>query len=178
MTGLGEIEAALGRIATHGSTRGPSWVALPLSSHGCNRGTAGMSEQYIGLITLLVAGYDEAIRFYVDVLGFHLVADQVQGDGKRWVVVAPPHAADRAGHAALLLAKATTPEQRARVGDQTGGRVMLFLNTEDFDADHTRMLAAGVQFLEAPRTEPYGKVAVFQDLYGNRWDLLQLKTEA
>ena len=120
----------------------------------------------MGLVTLLVRDYDEAIRFYVDGLGFTLVEDTPQAN-KRWVVVSA------GGGASLLLAQADTDQQHARVGDQTGGRVGFFLNTDDFDRDHARMTAFGVRFLETPRDEVYGKVAVFEDLYGNRWDLLQ-----
>lgn len=120
----------------------------------------------MGLVTLVVRDYDEAIRFYRDGLGFTLVEDTPQGD-KRWVVVSA------GGGAALLLARADTDAQSARVGDQTGGRVGFFLTTDDFDRDHTRMTAFGVRFLETPRDEAYGRVAVFEDLYGNRWDLLQ-----
>ena len=119
-------------------------------------------------VTLVVRDYDEAIRFYVDAVGFDLREDTDLGGGKRWVVVAP-----RDGGAGLLLARASGPEQEARIGDQTGGRVGFFLETADFAADHARMLAAGVRFLEEPRHEPYATVAVFEDLYGNRWDLLQ-----
>ena len=125
--------------------------------------------RHLNLISLLVADYDEAIAFYRDALGFTLVEDSAQGGGKRWVVVAPRPEAE----ARILLAKAATPEQAARIGDQTGGRVFLFLHTDDFAADHARMTAAGVRFLEPPRHEPYGVVAVFEDLCGNRWDLLQ-----
>jgi catechol 2,3-dioxygenase-like lactoylglutathione lyase family enzyme len=121
----------------------------------------------LSLAALVVRDYDEAIAFYVDKLGFTLSADADQGGGKRWVVVTPG-----GGGAGLLLAKAADPVQAARVGDQTGGRVFLFLETTDFAADHARMQAAGVRFLEAPRHEPYGTVAVFEDLYGNRWDLI------
>jgi catechol 2,3-dioxygenase-like lactoylglutathione lyase family enzyme len=124
----------------------------------------------ISLTTLVVRDYDEAIDFYVGKLGFDLAEDTDQGGGKRWVVVRPYGA-----ETGLLLAKAASPDQLARVGDPGGGRVMLFLRTDDFDADHARMLAAGVTFLEAPRREPYGAVAVFQDLYGNRWDLIEPK---
>ncbi|MFD7414713.1 VOC family protein [Kitasatospora purpeofusca] len=124
---------------------------------------------HIGLTTLLVRDYDEAIAFYVDALGFELREDTPRGDGARWVVVAPRGATETG----LLLARPTKPEQLARIGDQTGGRVGLFLHTEDFAADHRRMAAAGVVFLEEPRHEAYGSVAVFQDLYGNRWDLIQ-----
>jgi catechol 2,3-dioxygenase-like lactoylglutathione lyase family enzyme len=119
-------------------------------------------------VTLVVRAYDEAIRFYVDAVGFELREDTDLGGGKRWVVVGPGD-----GGTGLLLAVASGPEQEARVGDQTGGRVGFFLETDDFAADHARMLAAGVRFLEEPRHEPYATVAVFEDLYGNRWDLLQ-----
>jgi catechol 2,3-dioxygenase-like lactoylglutathione lyase family enzyme len=125
--------------------------------------------QHISLTALLIRDYDEAIAFYVGQLGFALAEDTDQGGGKRWVVVRP-----KGAETGLLLAKATNAEQLARVGDQGGGRVMLFLQTDNFDGDHARMLAAGVRFLEAPRREPYGTVAVFEDLYGNRWDLIEL----
>ncbi|GGX75685.1 VOC family protein [Streptomyces minutiscleroticus] len=123
----------------------------------------------IALVTLVVDDYDAAIRFYTDALGFRLVEDTPRPDGSRWVVVEP----GTGSGAALLLARAKDGAQRARVGDQTGGRVGFFLHTDDFARDHARMRAAGVTFLEEPRHEPYGSVAVFQDLYGNRWDLLQ-----
>jgi catechol 2,3-dioxygenase-like lactoylglutathione lyase family enzyme len=124
----------------------------------------------VALVTLVVDDYDEAIRFYTEALGFRLVEDTPRPDGSRWVVVRPGPRQDATD---LLLARAKDEEQRARVGDQTGGRVGFFLHTDDFARDHARMLAAGVTFLEEPRHEPYGSVAVFQDLYGNRWDLLQ-----
>lgn len=127
-------------------------------------------SQHLSLVALLVRDYDEAIAFYVDRVGFTLTTDTAQGGGKRWVVVAPS-----GGGAALLLAKAVGAAQISRVGDQTGGRVGLFLQTTDFSGDHTRMQAAGVRFLEAPRYEPYGSVAVFEDLHGNRWDLIEPK---
>jgi catechol 2,3-dioxygenase-like lactoylglutathione lyase family enzyme len=123
----------------------------------------------IALVALLVRDYDEAIAFYVSGLGFTLVEDTPLEDGKRWVVVAPPGA----GGTSLLLARAATPEQRQRVGDQMGGRVFLFLHTDDFASEHARMEAAGVHFVEPPRQESYGTVAVFEDLYGNRCDLIQ-----
>ena len=123
---------------------------------------------HLGLAALVVRDYDEAIAFYTDALGFELREDTALGDGKRWVVVGPPGA--RTG---LLLAKADGPAQDSRVGDQTGERVGFFLHTDDFAADHERMLAAGVRFDEPPRHEPYGTVAVFRDLYGNRWDLVE-----
>jgi len=129
-----------------------------------------MKHQTIGLIALVVRDYDEAIRFYVDVLGFSLVEDRfVPEQNKRWVVVAPPGSSGTS----LLLARAVGDEQSSRIGNQTGGRVFLFLHTDDFDADHARLVHAGVRFLEEPRHEPYGRVAVFEDLYGNRWDLAE-----
>jgi catechol 2,3-dioxygenase-like lactoylglutathione lyase family enzyme len=121
----------------------------------------------IPLVAIVVDDYDDAIAFYVDALGFDLVEDSPIDD-KRWVVVAPP--GDGAG---VLLAAADGDVQRARVGDQTGGRVGFFLHTTDFDETFQRMSAAGVRFLEEPRHEVYGTVAVFEDLYGNRWDLLE-----
>lgn len=121
------------------------------------------------LTALLVRDYDEALGFYVGVLGFDLVEDTALGGGKRWVVVRPS-GSDGAG---LLLAKAAGEAQAARVGDQVGGRVFLFLQTDDFARDHGRMSAAGVRFLEPPRREAHGTVAVFEDLYGNRWDLIE-----
>ncbi|MEV5343224.1 VOC family protein [Streptomyces sp. NPDC052676] len=127
----------------------------------------------IALVTLVVDDYDEAIRFYTEALGFRLAEDAPRPDGSRWVVVEP--SAEGAG-TALLLARAKGEAQRERIGDQTGGRVGFFLHTDDFARDHARMRAAGVTFLEEPRREPYGTVAVFQDLYGNRWDLLQPAT--
>lgn len=126
---------------------------------------------HIALVTLLVHDYDPAIAFYTGPLGFELVEDTDRGDGSRWVVVRP-----RGGAGGLLLARADADAQRAGVGAQTGGRVGFFLHTDDFARDHARMTAAGVRFLEEPRHEPYGSVAVFEDLYGNRWDLLQPAT--
>lgn len=123
---------------------------------------------HLGLVTLVVPDYDEAIAFYVHTLGFELREDTPLEEGKRWVVVAPRGARETG----LLLARAATPGQAARIGDQTGGRVGWFLNTSDFDGDYARMRAAGVLFEGAPRDEPYGKVAVFRDPYGNRWDLI------
>ena len=126
-------------------------------------------SQSIATAALLVNEYDEAITFYCDTLGFDLVVDTDLGGGKRWVVVAPP---GRAG-AQLLLARAEGPGQSAAVGNQGGGRVMFFLETNNFARDHAAMLERGVGFLEAPRVESYGSVAVFADLYGNKWDLIQ-----
>lgn len=124
--------------------------------------------QRLILTTLVVRDYDEAIAFYVDRLGFVLKEDKPVSAGKRWVVVAPPGE----GSAGLLLAKAASDAQAEAIGNQSGGRVFLFLETDDFDRDHARYRAAGVHFVEAPREEAYGKVAVFEDLYGNKWDLL------
>lgn len=124
----------------------------------------------IALVTLVVADYDEAIAWYTGKLGFQLLEDIDQGH-KRWVVVGP---ADGSG-AALLLARASDEEQRGRIGNQTGGRVGFFLHTDDFRRDHATMTGRGVEFLEAPREEPYATVAVFRDLYGNAWDLLEPK---
>jgi catechol 2,3-dioxygenase-like lactoylglutathione lyase family enzyme len=115
---------------------------------------------------LVVHDYDEAIAFYVGVLGFELAEDRDLGGGKRWVRVRG------SGGGELLLARAVTAEQRARVGDQTGGRVFLFFETDDFARDHARLVGAGVRFLEQPRRESYGTVAVFVDLYGNKIDLI------
>ncbi|MGY4388189.1 VOC family protein [Streptomyces sp. TE12347] len=124
---------------------------------------------HIALTALLVHDYDEAIDFYTRALGFDLAEDTSRPDGSRWVVVRPPGATE----SALLLARAKDDAQRSRVGDQTGGRVGHFLYTDDFARDHARMTAEGVRFMEEPRHEAYGSVAVFEDLYGNRWDLLQ-----
>ena len=122
----------------------------------------------LGAVSLLVHDYDEAIAFYVGKLGFDLSEDADMGAGKRWVRVTP-----KGGETSLLLAKATTDDQRARVGDQAGGRVWLFLETDDLVRDHAAWSAAGVRFRETPRLEPYGKVVVFEDLYGNAWDLIE-----
>jgi len=129
-------------------------------------------RQSIVHVALVVRDYDEAIEFYTKKLNFRLVEDTYQPEQeKRWVVVAPP-GSEGAG---LLLARASTPEQKAFVGNQTGGRVFLFLNSDDFWRDYTRMVALGIVFVREPKSESYGTVAVFQDLYGNLWDLLELK---
>jgi catechol 2,3-dioxygenase-like lactoylglutathione lyase family enzyme len=125
----------------------------------------------LALVTVVVREYDEAVDWFTRALGFELVEDTPIG-ASRWVVVRPPGSAG----GGLLLARADGAAQRDRVGDQTGGRVFLFLNTDDFARDHARMLAAGVRFLEAPRTETYGTVAVFEDLCGNHWDLIEPST--
>jgi len=124
----------------------------------------------LGAVAFLVRDYDEAITWFTGALGFDLIEDTPLGPGKRWVLVAP-----RGGETPLLLAKADGAAQAARVGDQTGGRVGFFLHTDDFDRDRRRMLAAGVVFREEPRHEAYGTVAVFEDVYGNPWDLIEPK---
>ena len=121
----------------------------------------------IGAVTFVVRDYDEAITWFTDVLGFSLISDTPLGDGKRWVLVGPGE------ETPLLLAKADGPEEATAVGNQAGGRVAFFLHTDDFSRDHARMTAAGVTFRETPRHEAYGTVAVFEDLYGNPWDLIQ-----
>lgn len=126
---------------------------------------------HLGSIALLVRDYDEAIAWYTGCLGFDLIEDSPRGDGKRWVLLAPAGSRETR----LLLAKAANPRQLRSVGNQSGGRVFLFLQVEDFQAMHERMRAKGVHFCEPPREEAYGTVAVFEDLYGNRWDLLQLR---
>jgi catechol 2,3-dioxygenase-like lactoylglutathione lyase family enzyme len=131
-------------------------------------------KQFIGYVALVVGDYDEAIRFYVDTLGFILVEDTyIEAQKKRWVLVAPPGSAETK----LLLARAVGPEQSSRVGNQTGGRVFLFLQTDDFWRDYETYKAKGVIFVREPKKESYGMVAVFEDLYGNRWDLLQREHE-
>jgi len=128
----------------------------------------------VATVALLVGNYDKAIAWYVERLGFVLTDDVDLGGGKRWVTVAPPNG----NGARLLLAEASGEEQASRIGDQTGGRVFLFLETDDFARDHQAMLAKGVDFREAPRFEPYGTVVVFADLYGNLWDLIEPKRPA
>lgn len=123
----------------------------------------------ISHVSVLVRDYDEAIAYYTEILGFLLVQDVALNATKRWVLVAPPGATETA----LLLAKAVTPKQQSRIGNQTGGRVFLFLQAEDFWRDYEAMKSRGVKFAEEPREEPYGTVAVFLDLYGNKWDLVQ-----
>jgi catechol 2,3-dioxygenase-like lactoylglutathione lyase family enzyme len=123
----------------------------------------------IGLVTLVVRDYDEAIRYYVEVLGFRLLEDREVSPSKRWIVVAPTGQKGTA----LLLAKAATDDQAVHVGNQTGGRVFLFLYSDNFARDHKKMKATGVTFIESPRHEDYGTVAKFEDLYGNRWDLIE-----
>lgn len=132
--------------------------------------------QTLGYVTLLVREYDEVIAFFTQKLGFELVEDSPSkdrlGQEKRWVLVAPPGSRGTQ----LLLAQASTPEEEIRIGNQTGGRVFLFLHTDDFWRDYRAMTARGVRFVREPKEEPYGTVAVFEDLYGNKWDLLQLNS--
>lgn len=128
-----------------------------------------LARMKIAQLTYLVRDYDEAIRWFTDKLGFILKEDSKLSDTKRWVVVAPPGE----NGAALLLAKAEGDKQKAAVGDQCGGRVFLFMQTDDFDRDYKAMSSRGVRFLETPRTESYGKVAVFEDLYRIKWDLIE-----
>ena len=129
--------------------------------------------QKLGYIALVVREYDEAIAFYTTKLGFHLIEDTDLGNGKRWVRVRPPGSTGTD----LLLARAVNPEQASRIGNQTGGRVFLFLHTDDLWRDYEGMTSRGVNFCRPPSEESYGTVAVFEDLYGNKWDLLQLKAD-
>jgi uncharacterized glyoxalase superfamily protein PhnB len=128
-------------------------------------------QQYLAGISLVVNDYDEAIDFYTRKLSFTLLEDNRMSDTKRWVVIAPPGSTG----CTLLLAKAANDAQKAAVGNQTGGRVFLFLHTNNFDRDYKQMQEAGIEFMESPRQEAYGKVVVFADLYGNRWDLIEPK---
>lgn len=126
------------------------------------------SVRRVALVALLVRDYDEAIRFFTQALRFELLEDEARPDGKRWVHVAPAGGSGTG----ILLARAATPDQERAVGNQTGGRVFLFLSTDDFRRDYQHMRAHGVRFTEEPRHEPYGTVVVFLDLYGNKWDLI------
>ncbi len=126
--------------------------------------------QFLGLTAIVVADYDDAIAFYTDILGFELIEDLPQPEqNKRWVVVAPPGSRE----SRLLLARAVGDEQSSRVGNQTGGRVFLFLYTDNFERDYRNYRNRGVTFVREPKTEDYGTVAVFEDLYGNLWDLIE-----
>ena len=129
-------------------------------------------KQKIGYVSLLVNEYAEAIEFFTRKLNFHLLEDTDLGDEKRWILVAP----EGGNGTCLLLAKATE-QQKDFIGNQTGGRVFLFLHTDDFWRDYEKMISDGIVFKEKPRTESYGTVAVFDDLYGNKWDLLELKNK-
>jgi len=125
-------------------------------------------KQHLAHVSIVVTDYDEAIQFYTRQLGFDLIEDTVLSENKRWVLVAPSGSTG----CRLLLAKAATDEQQSRVGNQTGGRVFLFLHTDDFWRDHSNYVAKGIKFVQHPVSEPYGTVAVFEDLYGNLWDLI------
>ncbi|HEY4843677.1 MAG TPA: VOC family protein [Terriglobales bacterium] len=129
-------------------------------------------KQTLGHVALLVRDYDEALAFFTRTLRFTVVEDTRLSANKRWVLIAPPGSQSTT----LLLARAATPEQQSRVGNQTGGRVFLFLHTDDFWRDYNEMTARKVKFMREPVEEEYGTVAVFEDLYGNRWDLLQLNS--
>ena len=132
-------------------------------------------KQSIGLVSLVVPEYEEALAFYVGILGFTVIEDSfVPEQNKRWVVVAPPGSTE----SRLLLARASTPEQSSRVGNQTGGRVFLFLYTDDFDRDYRAFRGRGLVFVREPSQQPYGTVAVFRDPWGNLWDLFQPKAES
>jgi catechol 2,3-dioxygenase-like lactoylglutathione lyase family enzyme len=128
-------------------------------------------QRTLATITLVVPDYDEALAWYVNVMGFSLIEDTPLSDNKRWVIVSPGKGSN------LLLAKAATSEQSAAIGNQTGGRVFLFLETDDFERDYTLYGRNGVIFEENPRQEPYGTVAVFKDKFGNRWDLIEPKAQ-
>ncbi len=127
-------------------------------------------KQHLHAMTYLVRDYDEAVLWFTEMLGFELIEDSDLGSGKRWVLVQP-----KGGGASLLLARATTPEQAAAIGKQTGGRVMMFLHTDNFTRDYKVMQTNGVTFVEEPRHEAYGSVVVFKDLYGQKWDLIERK---
>ena len=152
--------------------RGP-----PVRPDARNGGSEDGSMQRIALATIVVPDYAEGIAFYVDRLDFALIENTDLGGGRRWVRVAPSAAGTTgaAEGATLLLAKADGPAQRARIGDQTGGRVAFFLETDDFARDHAAVLASGIVFTEEPRHEPYGTVAVWTDPFGNLWDLIEPK---
>ncbi len=150
----------------------PANVTGVRAKNPLGRGASGKHKmpQHLGLVSLVVRDYDEAIAFYVGMLGFSLVEDSYQAaQDKRWVVVAPPGAQE----SRILLARASNEHQLSRVGDQTGGRVFLFLYTDDFWRDFNAYKNKGVIFVREPKTESYGTVAVFQDLHGNQWDLVQ-----
>lgn len=143
--------------------------ASPIDRQGAE-GHRRRMAQVLGLVSVVVRDYEEALAFYVDVLGFELVEDTpVPEQSKRWVVVKPPGAR----HGAVLLARAANAEQERAIGSQTGGRVFLFLYTDNFDRDFAAYSSKGVEFVRPPKAMPYGTVAVFRDLYGNLWDLVQ-----
>jgi catechol 2,3-dioxygenase-like lactoylglutathione lyase family enzyme len=129
-------------------------------------------KQTLGHIALVVRDYDEALEFFTGTLHFNVIEDTRLSENKRWVLIAPPGS----DGTSLLLAQAVTPEQESRIGNQTGGRVFLFLRTDDFWRDYNEMISRNIKFIRPPVEEPYGTVAVFEDLYGNQWDLIQRKT--
>lgn len=135
-------------------------------------------SQTIGYISLVVRDYDEAISYFTEKLGFTVIEDSPSkdrdGQPKRWILVAPPGSRGTQ----ILLARASTPEEESRIGNQTGRRVFLFLHTDDFWRDYRAMISRGIKFVREPKEEPYGTVAVFEDLYGNKWDLLELRASA
>jgi catechol 2,3-dioxygenase-like lactoylglutathione lyase family enzyme len=131
-------------------------------------------RRQLNAVALIVADYDDAIRYYCDILEFDLIEDTILSAEKRWVLVAPKGSKETR----LLLARANSAEQCAAIGNQSGGRVFLFLETDDFARDYSTMLARGVRFMETPRQESYGQVVVFEDLYGNRWDLIERESKA
>lgn len=132
-------------------------------------------SQRIGYISLVVRDYDEAVSYFTEKLGFALIEDSASkdrdGQPKRWILIAPPGSSGTQ----ILLARASTPDEESHIGNQTGGRVFLFLHTDDFWRDYQTMISRGIKFVREPKEEPYGTVAVFEDLYGNKWDLLQSK---
>ena len=130
-------------------------------------------KQKIIYISVIVRDYDEAIEYYTKKLNFNLIEDTKLSDTKQWVVVSPPGSKETS----ILLSKASTPEQKKYIGNQSGGRVFIFLHTDNFFEDYNRLRKNGIKFLEMPREEKYGTVAVFEDIYGNKWDLIQLKSD-
>lgn len=154
-------------VLTSVNIHAPKWCVVAALWQAVDKGVRSVNRSLTS-VALLVPDYDQAIAFFTTVMRFTLLEDVALGEGKRWVRVAP--AGGRG--AALVLAQAATPQQQACVGCQGGGRVMFFLETQDFAADHAHMLAHGVHFREAPRHEPYGTVAVFEDRWGNPWDLI------
>lgn len=148
-------------------------LAFPLTLHNqISHITDALMKQFIAHIALVVEDYDDAIQFYTEKLHFKLVEDTVLSETKRWVIVSPPGS----GGCSLLLAKAANDVQKKSIGNQTGGRVFLFLHTDDFERDYNDMISRGISFVRPPASEPYGTVAVFKDLYGNLWDLIEPKT--
>lgn len=168
------MTVSIRRLAGRGNVKGNSSGALEIGGQVRHNSAVTQSLAHVALV---VRDYDEAISWFTDKLGFTLIADEYQpGQDKRWVLVAPPGAGT--GSAALLLARASTPEQAEFIGDQAGGRVFLFLRTDDFDRDYEAMLDKQIRFVREPAVHSYGKVAVFEDLYGNLWDLVQFSGPA